>query len=165
MENATYILFIIFIIIVSLVPVYFYIKGTKNESNKISQLSQPSLSGIEKDEEKLINFSGSIANSIEQFNNILAQKFEYYLLNDIMSYFIAEKEIPIQELKELKEKYYVDICLSLNPNFLNNLGEVYTKHGLQLIINQTFIKLLNKAQLSNRPKNINKRTLDAIIGE
>jgi hypothetical protein len=86
-------------------------------------------------------------------------------MNDFASYFISEKEIPVTKFKEIKEKYYVDISMSLNPYYLNNIAQIYTKQGIQLYINQTFMALFNKSQIKYQPKNINTRTLNAIIGE
>ena len=68
---------------------------------------------------------------------------------------------------ETKQKFFMDVSTSLNEEFFDILGILYTKPGLQLYVHQTFLSLLNKSQLAfkeNDSKKFDKRTIDAIMG-
>lgn len=80
-------------------------------------------------------------------DKMLEDKFQYYLTSYILAYFIQDKEIDKKEIIKLKNDFYVDIASTLNPRIIMDLHKIFTKQGLVLYIHQTFLKLLNDANI------------------
>ena len=123
------------------------------------------ISGITKTKD--IQFNGNVQNTLAFFDNYMKIKFEFYLLNDLMANIITGRELNPSLINETKQKFFMDVSTSLNEEFFDILGILYTKPGLQLYVHQTFLSLLNKSQLAFKEtdsKKFDKRTIDAIMG-
>lgn len=122
---------------------------------------------IRLNEEKIkADFNDNTRHTLIFFDNYLKSKYEFYLLNDFMPYFLANKEITASIINETKEKFFLDVSTSLNENLFDTLGTIYTKAGLQLYVHQQFLGMYNKSTLLYKDdKKIDKRIIDAVMGE
>ena len=104
----------------------------------------------------------------EFFDNFLITKFEYYLTTHILAYFASDKDIEIKEIKSLKEQYYADVSKTLNNHQKARLLMIFTATGTELYVHQTFLRLLNDANIKFKQNNLtgmdalNQQTLNTI---
>lgn len=108
--------------------------------------------------------------SLDFLNKLLDIKFGYYLNTFLIAYFVNDKELDKKEIKKLKDDFYLDISNTLNNQQKNNLLRVFSQKGIELYIHQTFLRLLNDANIKfrdsgNGPDNVNKQTLNAIYNQ
>jgi hypothetical protein len=104
------------------------------------------------------------------FDQLLEVKFRYYLVSYIMANFVSDKELDKKDIKKLKEDFYTDVSATLNDVQKSRLLEVYSKKGIELYIHQTFLRLLNEANIKFREKGtgidaVNKQTLNTIYDQ
>lgn len=119
---------------------------------------------------KKIDNTISIDDSIKLItfiDNLLLIKFGYYLNTYILAYFVSEKEIDKKEIKQLKDDFYMDISKTLNTYQQEQILKVFSKEGIILYIHQTFLRLLNDANIKFKSGDTNigsmsRRSLEAI---
>jgi hypothetical protein len=117
------------------------------------------------EENKVIHFKTELQQAHDFFEKFLKIKFEFYLMNDLLSQLLLNKDLTPTIINEIKQKYFIDVSTGLTEEYYELLGKLYTKPGLQLYIHQTFLTYLNKSQLQFRDeKKIDKRIVDAIMG-
>ncbi len=94
------------------------------------------------------------------FDSFLATKFSYYLNTSMIAYFVNDKDIDKKEIKKLKIDFYSDVSNSLNNDQKADILKIFTKEGIELYIHQTFLRLVNEANI--RFKSSNDTGMDAL---
>jgi hypothetical protein len=137
--------------------VYFYAANkTLKKQIDANAIKQKQLITVE-DSMKTITF----------IDSLLLIKFQYYLNTYILAYFMSEKEIDKKEIKQLKEDFYMDISKTLNSYQQEQILKVFSKEGIILYIHQTFLRMLNDANIKFKSGdasvgNMSRRSLEAI---
>jgi len=114
----------------------------------------------------VVNIQDSQA-TMDFFNQLLDTKFKYYLNSFMIAYFVSNQELEKKVIKKLKNDFYVDISTTLNDDQKNHLLTIFSKRGIELYIHQTFLRLLNDANIKFQVSGegldgVNKQMLDAI---
>jgi len=155
----------IFFFIIGIIIIYFFLKitnldtilttflyNTKNKKeNLISELNIENLKVNEADE--LINF----------LDKIIKTKFNFYFINEILPYYQAGEKIDKPTLKEIQEKFYIDVSAFLNKNFKKLYKKYFTTQGIEIYINEKFIYFLNKFDSLNTEEKITDTTIHKIL--
>lgn len=102
------------------------------------------------------------------FNNLLETKFEFYLNTNILPYLVNNKEIDKKDIIKIKNDFYTDISKTLSDDLKKRLLLVYSAQGIEFYIHQTFLSLMNIADIKfkdggNNIDNTHKQTLNAIF--
>ena len=99
---------------------------------------------------KLQNSEISVKDSsdtLKFLNDLLDIKFGYYLNAYMLAYFVNDKELEKKEIIKLKTDFYSDVSKSLNNYQKNQILKVFSKEGVELYIHQSFLRLLNDANI------------------
>ena len=115
-------LFIIILMIFLFINIFLLYKIKKDKNNRDNKNDKNGKS-IELDKNKF-DFNQSIIESNNFFNDYLKNKFEFYLVNDLLPYFLINKEMDSKTFKEIKQNFFVDISTSLNPALFDNLSDI-----------------------------------------
>lgn len=104
---------------------------------------------------------------VQFLDGFLSMKFQYYLNTYILAYFISDKDLDKKEIKKLKEDFYVDVSKTLNKDQQELMLRVFTSQGIVLYIHQSFLRLLNDANIKFKQgatgvDAVNQGTLNAI---
>ena len=143
---------LIFILIYKLIKIK---KENKELKNKIKNLEAKNLNVLDTTEMK----------ELKTFlDEIIKDKFNYYLLNNILPKYIAGEKISKKELKELKELFYIDISLLLSRNVKAKYLKYFNKDGLKAYINEKFSFYVNKVDRNFFDEStIDKKLYDSIL--
>ena len=156
-QIITILLLMVMTVLGALSAIYFY---TANKTlKKQIATTEPKL-------KQLISVDDSIK-TLTFIDSLLLIKFQYYLNTYILAYFTSEKEIDKKEIKQLKEDFYMDISKTLNSYQQEQILKVFSKEGIILYIHQTFLRMLNDANIKFRSSeasigNMSRKSLDAI---
>jgi len=109
----------------------------------------------------------------ESFGKILKEKFDFYLLTEILPSYQAGKKIESKDFNELKAMFFADVSASITKDFVKSLKKYYTSEGMKLYINQYFIKAFNKIdynynnsyQENELLKSLSSGGLDKVLGK
>jgi hypothetical protein len=157
-----------FFFIISIMIIYFFLKNTsldtlltvllhniknkkKKEENLISELNIENLKVNEADE--LIDF----------LDKIIKTKFNFYFINEILPYYQAGEKIDKPTLKEIQERFYIDVSALLNKNFKKLYKKYFTTQGIEIYINEKFIYFLNKFDSLNTEEKITDTTIHKLL--
>jgi len=155
--NVSFILLIIIIFILSYTLMKFK-KENKELKNEIKSLET-------KKSNNLNNLNTSEMKELKTFlDEIIKDKFNYYLLNNILPKYIAGEKISKKEFKELKELFYIDISLLLSKNTKAKYLKYFNKDGLKAYINEKFSFYVNKVDRNFFDEStIDKKLYDSIL--
>jgi len=84
--------------------------------------------------------------SVEQLNNLVQEKFNYYLYKDILPVYVSSKtqKFNKEDFKKLKDKFYNDVLISVSPSLKKGLQKSLSPDGIGLLIHEKFGYLFNK---------------------
>jgi len=88
--------------------------------------------------------------------DLIENKFKYYLYKDILPLYVNSKKLDKKQINEIKEKIFIEIRISLSKNIKQKLLSCFTKDGLNLLINEQIIILMNKIDLKFFDKDFNE---------
>jgi len=149
---------IIFLIVIIFILIYKLIK-TKKENNELKNKIK-SLETKRPNDLNIIEMK-----ELKTFlDEIIKDKFNYYLLKSILPKYIAGEKISKKELKELKELFYIDISLLLSKNIKAKYLKYFNKDGLKAYINEKFSFYVNKVDRNFFDEStIDKKLYDSIL--
>jgi len=182
MTNIFMYLFMGSVIVLSILSILDYRKHKRNKQAKINKAitveeyrvlqlesTKHKLAAAEKKIHKLSNIANidETVKIVKFLDDFMMVKFQYYLNTFIIAYFISDKEMDKKEIKKLKEDFYTDISNTLNDVQKDQMLKVFTKQGITLYIHQSFLRLLNDANIKFKNNGtemdtMNRKTLDAI---
>jgi len=103
---------------------------------------------------------------ILMFDSLLEKKFKYYNMIHFLAVFQSGKEPDIEVVKGIKQSFYTDISNTLSKDMEDLLIKIYNAKGLDLYIHQSFLRLLNEANIKYRVKDdINPANLKTFYTE
>ncbi len=100
---------------------------------------------------------------IQMFNELLQIKFHYYFTSEILAHFLQNVALKRETINELKESFYLDVSKALNEETKNKLLEIYSVQGIKMYIHQTFLRMLNDANVKYTDENnLSRDALNAV---
>ena len=122
---------------------------------------------LEKVKEKKESMSATESSAILKFlDEVLERKYQYYLMNDILPYFMSDKDLEKAEIKRIKNEFYMDIYGSLSTVQKKQVKKIFTDQGSTMYVHQTFLKFLNESNIKYKQNNtMSRQTLNAIYDQ
>jgi hypothetical protein len=111
-------------------------KRNKIKNNiKNTNDTNPNLSNLNINEaQDLLNF----------LDELIKRKFNFYFIYEILPYYSAGERIDKSKLKELQEKFFIDISATINKDTKKLFKKYFTTTGIELYINERFLYYINK---------------------
>ncbi len=159
----------IFFIIIGIITIYIFIKQTS-----LDTLLQSIILNLKKDKKNL-NIDSTNKNSIMDLkvneadelinflDKIIKTKFNFYFINEILPYYQAGEKIDKPTLKEIQERFYIDVSALLNKNFKKLYKKYFTTQGIEIYINEKFIYFINKFDSLNIEEKITDATIHKLL--
>jgi hypothetical protein len=125
-----------------------FLDKIKNIIYSQSKLRQP-IQSQQLDQLIIKNLNINEAQDLLNFlDELIKRKFNFYLINEILPYYHAGKSIDKNELKQLQEKFFIDISATINKDTKKLFKKYFTTAGIELYINERFLYYINKFDMN-----------------
>ena len=162
----------IFFIIIGILAIYVFIKQTSLDTlvqsillnfkkNKVNlNTNSNTNSNIDSNIDLKVNEADELINFLDK---IIKTKFNFYFINEILPYYQAGEKIDKPTLKEIQERFYIDVSALLNKNFKKLYKKYFTTQGIEIYINEKFIYFINKFDSLNIEEKITDATIHKLL--
>jgi len=105
------------------------------------------------------------AEKAKQFlDKIIKDKFEYYLVTEILPLYKIGKTLDKNQVNELKEQFFIDVSYFINKDLKNILKSYFNKEAIKIYIIEKFFIYLNKVDMSFFEEiNLNEKDFEKMI--
>lgn len=164
--NSNIDIFIVFILIGLGAGLYFLNKKLNKNLNEKSN-SNNFTENVKKDNKKDTKVDVKYLKELKSYlDEILKDKFEYLLINEILPIYYAGKTLDKNKLKELNDDFYFRVSLNLSKEVKYELKKHFNEEGIKFYINEKFINYLNKIDktMSNKePGALTNKDLSSLV--
>ena len=77
-------------------------------------------------------------------DKLLITKFNYYIFSNFLANLEKRKEISKENIKSIKNEFYIDVSSTLQTEQKYKLLEVFSEKGIEMYIHQFFLQKLNE---------------------
>jgi len=77
-------------------------------------------------------------------NDIIKEKFNFYLINELLPMYYGNKKPDKNDINELQERFFTDVSLLITKDLKKIFLKYYTTEGIKIYINEQFLYYVNK---------------------